>query len=82
MGAFPDGSAEFENEVDLELLEQINEARQSGDHERFLKLSKQMPLPAEVAMAYKKSFGTDFITNSGFNLSEAEKKYGSDWLSR
>ena len=70
------------NEEKTDLLEQINIARQSDNMEKFLELSKKMPVPPLVAMAYKEGFGADFVANSGFNLSEAEQAYGKDWLSR
>lgn len=67
--------------IEIELLDEINAVADSGDMEKFLELSKKMPVPPEVAMAFKKGFGTEFLTNSGFNLSEAEKTYGKNWLS-
>ncbi len=54
----------------------------AGDREKFLEISKKVPVPPEVAMAFKEGFGADFMINSGFDLSEAEKEYGKDWLSR
>jgi hypothetical protein len=64
------------------LLDAINAASAAGDMEKFIELSRQMPVPPEVAKAFKESFGSDFVKNTGANLTAAEKAYGSDWLSR
>ena len=64
------------------LLAQMNAASQSGDMEKFVELTQKFPVPPEVALAFKNGFGASFVANSGFNLSEAEQKYGKDWLSR
>jgi len=68
--------------AEIDILDEINAAADSGNREKFLELSKKMPVPPEVAMAFKKGFGADFLAHSGFNLSEAENTYGKDWLSR
>ena len=42
----------------------------------------QVPLAPHLAMAAKEVFGVDYVRNSGFNLYEAEEKYGKDWLEK
>ena len=64
------------------IYDKIDLAIESGDMNRVVEFSKQVPLPPEIALAFKEGFGSDYIRNSGFDLSMAEKVYGSDWLSR
>jgi len=48
-------------------------------------LRQQLPLQPYLAKFVKdhiEYFGEDFFERNGFNLSEAEALYGSDWLSR
>ena len=68
-----------------ELLDQIHEARMNDDEERFEELSKKIPVGPPVAMGFKRAFGVEFIKNlekDGYDFSEVEKRYGSDWLAR
>ena len=62
------------------IYDEIDAALEAGDMERFMELSKQAPLPPEVANAFKFGFGAEYMKNCGFNLSAAEEKYGKDWL--
>lgn len=45
-------------------------------------LQDSFPLPAKVAKAAFAAGGKDFVLSLGFDLSEAEAAYGSDWLDR
>ena len=53
-----------------------------GRKEEAVALKKTVPIPAHLAMIFKKQFGADYLINGGWNLSEAEAAYGADWLSR
>ncbi len=54
----------------------------AGDKEGCLRLTKTVPLPPYVAKVMKEKVGVDYLLNSGWNLSEAEEEFGSDWLHR
>ncbi len=54
----------------------------AGDKEGSERLTKTMPMPPYIAKVMKDKVGGDYLLNSGWNLSEAEDAFGSDWLSR
>ena len=53
---------------------------QAGDREGYSRLTRSIPLPPYLAKVFKEKVGADFLINNGFNLSEAEAEFGSDWL--
>jgi hypothetical protein len=56
--------------------------RRAGDEEGYIRLTKTIPMPPYLAKVMKEKVGTEYLINSGWNLSEAEAEFGSDWLSR
>ena len=52
----------------------------AGDNEGYSRLTRSIPLPPYLAKVFKEKVGADFLINNGFNLSEAEAEFGSDWL--
>jgi len=54
----------------------------AGDEEGYSRLTKSIPLPPYLAKIAKEKIGVDFLLNRGWNLSEVEAEFGSDWLSR
>lgn len=62
-------------------MEKINAAIANDDWEAAIELTKQVPLYPEVANAFKNVFGIEFLVKNGFDLSDAEKKYGKEWIS-
>jgi hypothetical protein len=60
----------------------VAELRAAGKKEEALALDKTTPLPPYLAKIAKEKIGVDFLINSGWNLAEAEEKYGKDWLTR
>lgn len=62
------------------ILEETNAAWETGDIEKGVELSKQLPLAPHLAKAAKKLWGKEFLLESGFDLSAAEAEYGCDWL--
>jgi len=52
----------------------------AGDEEGYMRLMKTVPMPPYLAKVFKEKVGADFLIDSGFNLSEAEAEFGSDWL--
>ena len=58
----------------------INKAIREDDMETAIKLAKTVPLPPEVANAFKVGYGAEHFKSLGFNLTDAEKAYGPNWL--
>jgi hypothetical protein len=56
--------------------------RRAGDEEGYMRLTKTIPMPPYLAKVMKEKVGPEYLINSGWNLSEAEAEFGSDWLSR
>ena len=52
----------------------------AGDNEGYDRLMKTVPMPPYLAKVAKEKIGADFLINGGWNLSEAEAEFGSDWL--
>jgi len=53
----------------------------AGDREGFSRLIRTAPLPPYLAKVMKEKMGLDFLLKSGWNLSEVEAEFGSQWLS-
>jgi hypothetical protein len=51
-----------------------------GKEEEASRLLRSVPLQPELAKIFKDVYGADYLANSGFNLLEADKVYGKDWL--
>ncbi len=54
----------------------------AGDKEGASRLIRTVPLPPYIAKVMKEKVGMEFFQNGGWNLSEAEAEFGSDWLSK
>jgi hypothetical protein len=54
----------------------------AGDEEGYSRLTRSIPMPPYLAKIAKEKIGIDFLINGGWNLSEAEAEFGSDWLSK
>ena len=54
----------------------------AGDEEGSTRLIRTVPLPHYIAKVMKEKMGADFLINGGWNLSEAELAFGSNWLSK
>jgi hypothetical protein len=54
----------------------------AGDREGYSRLLRTAPMPPYLAKVAKEKIGVDFLINGGWNLSEAEAEFGSDWLSK
>jgi hypothetical protein len=64
------------------IMIQALELKKQGKLEEYMKMRKQVPLQPYLAKFAKEHFGADFLIKTGWNLSEAEAEYGSDWLTR
>jgi len=54
----------------------------AGDEEGCIQLTKTIPMPPFLAKIMKEKVGADYLTNEGWNLSEAEAEFGPDWLNQ
>ena len=54
----------------------------AGDREGYDRLMRTVPMPPYLAKVAKEKIGKDFLINGGWNLSEAEAKFGQDWLNK
>ena len=54
----------------------------AGDEEGSSRLTRSIPMPPYLAKIYKEKVGVKELIESGWNLSEAEAKFGADWLSK
>ncbi|GHV87556.1 hypothetical protein AGMMS50255_8520 [Spirochaetia bacterium] len=65
------------------IVEKAHEYKVAGNMEEFKRILRQeMPLAPYLAEFAKNRLGADFLIKDGFNLSEAEAEFGSDWLSK
>jgi len=55
---------------------------EAGDKEGYSRLTRTIPMPPYLAKVYKEKVGVEQLIKGGWNLSEAEEAFGSDWLSR
>jgi hypothetical protein len=55
--------------------------REAGKEKEAMELAKTIPLSPALAQLWKKRFGADVLLKSGWNLAEAEAKFGRNWLS-
>ena len=53
---------------------------QAGDEEGFSRVIRTAPMPPYLAKIMKEKMGADFLIKGGYNLSEAEEKFGHSWL--
>ena len=56
--------------------------RKAGDDEGARRLLRTAPMPPYLAKVLKEKMGLDFLKSGGWNLVEAEEKFGSDWLNK
>ncbi|GHU55288.1 hypothetical protein FACS189442_2670 [Spirochaetia bacterium] len=54
----------------------------AGDKEGADRTMRSIPLPPYLAKWAKNHMGPNFLIESGWNLSEAEAEFGSDWLNK
>jgi len=53
---------------------------EAGDKEGFSRLIRTAPMPPYLAKIFKEKLGVKPLLESGWNLSEAEAEFGSNWL--
>ena len=72
------------SEEDYQKSRIVLEAIKAGEYTKASELVRdyQIPVAPHIAMAIKNVRGAQHLIDKGYNLSEAEEKYGKDWLSR
>jgi hypothetical protein len=58
------------------------EMEEQGNMEEYVRLTRSIPMSPFLAKFAKEHLGAEFLIRGGWNLSEAEAEYGSDWLTR
>ena len=66
----------------LAITRRAFELLDAGDREGYSRLIRSAPMPPYLAKVAKEKIGADFLINGGWNLSEAEAEFGSDWLAK
>ena len=66
----------------LQVIHQMQKARDRGDNETYHRLQRRLKIPAESLMAAKRTMGADWIRERGLRTELADAKYGPDWLDR
>jgi hypothetical protein len=51
-----------------------------GKDEEASQLIRSVPMPPSLAKNVKEIYGADLLLENGYNLLEANKTYGKDWL--
>ena len=74
--------ADLTPEKAKELRNAINIAEANGDDEERRRILRTVPMYPRVALGLKESMGKERLLESGFNLVEAERAYGKDWLDK
>ena len=65
------------------IVEKAHEYKVAGNMTEYERIMRQeMPLAPYLAKFAKSHVGSDFLIKGGFNLSEAEAEFGSDWLTK
>lgn len=66
----------------LKILQDAQAAEARGDFAEAGRLARSLPLPIHLAEFMKKEFGSEYLVDGGWNLSEIEDKHGKDWVTR
>jgi hypothetical protein len=69
-------------EEKLKIGVQSIELKKQGKEAEADTLMKKIPLAPYLAKAAKESFGIECLLRGGWDLSEANEEYGSDWLAK
>lgn len=62
-----------------EITKQVIAAMRAGDEELATRLTKRVPLSLPMARVLKVDWGIE-LKDAGFNLDDAVKAYGKEWL--
>lgn len=70
----------YTHEETMAILRQLIAADDRGDEEEYDRLTHLFPMPAYLAKAILDIHGKEHLLNMGYDLSEAEARYGKNWL--
>lgn len=65
-----------------ELLDAIQAAEHAGDDNEAFRLTLELPLHPGMAEILLDMYGKEHLLNGGYNLAEAYKEFGDDWLGK
>lgn len=63
-----------------DIVQAYHKALDDGEDEKAHALIVRIPLPAGLADAFKRSYGAQYLLESGYDLTEAVEEYGEGWL--
>jgi hypothetical protein len=63
-----------------EIYRASHRLEEEGKKEEAMAMRRQVPLPACLAKVMKEKLGVQYVIQSGWNLAEAEAKFGANWL--
>ncbi len=66
----------------IAIYDKIHELEEKGDFQQAKELSKTIPINPDMAKTAAEFFGSEMLIASGINLTDAEAKYGKDWLAQ
>ncbi|MDR0639273.1 MAG: hypothetical protein LBG27_10325 [Spirochaetaceae bacterium] len=69
-------------EEKLDVIMKADEYLKAGNKADADRLVLGLPMPSYLAELYKELLGADFLIKGGYNLSEAEAEFGTDWLTK
>jgi hypothetical protein len=71
---------EFTEEEYDALMDEYFAAVDRDDQETAMKLVRKIPVDADTMMAFASTYGRNFILEGGYDITEANMKYGKGWL--
>jgi hypothetical protein len=66
----------------LDTFYEAVQLQKAGKEKEATALIRSVPLKPYIAEIAKEVYGADFLIRNGYNLLEAEDKFGKDWLNR
>ncbi len=70
----------FTEEEYEEMLDELLAACKRDDEEAMFRLAGMLPADPDVLKAFAYGFGRDAILEIGYDLTEANRKFGEGWL--
>ncbi len=62
------------------VMAEVNAALEQDDEEALDRILPRLPMDADVMMAFASVCGREFMLECGFDMTEANMKYGEGWL--
>lgn len=74
--------AKYTREEKFKIIQEIRKLDAEGKHDEAYELRKKLPMPPHLAMALKDTIGVEELKKANLDLTEANEKYGKNWLAR